>query len=67
MRKTEVVLPEFEVTVFSKLCYEIKKVVKARNEYEAILEMADFLSGDFDFYFNQDDYEVIKVTKVEVI
>lgn len=65
MRKTEVVLPKFEVTVSSKLCYEIKKVVNARNEYEAILEMADFLSGDFDFYFNQDDYEVISVTQAD--
>lgn len=65
MRKTEVVLPKFEVTVSSKLCYEIKKVVNARNEYEAILEMADFLSGDFDFYFNRDDYEVISVTQAD--
>lgn len=65
MRKTEVVLPKFEVTVSSKLCYEIKKIVNARNEYEAILEMADFLSGDFDFYFHQDDYEVISVTQAD--
>ena len=65
MRKTEVVLPKFEVTVSSKLCYEIKKVVNARNEYEAVLEMADYLSGDFDFYFNQDDYEVISVTQAD--
>lgn len=65
MRKAEVVLPKFEVTVSSKLCYEIKKIVKARNEYEAILEMADFLSGDFDFYFNNDDYEVISVKQAD--
>lgn len=65
MRKTEVVLPKFEVTVSSKLCYEIKKVVNARNEYEAILEMADFLSGDFDFYFNDDDYEVVNVVRMD--
>jgi len=65
MKKTEVVLPKFEVTVSSKLCYEIKKVVNARNEYEAVLEMADFLSGDFDFYFNDDDYEVINVVRMD--
>lgn len=65
MRKTDTILPEFEVTVLSKLCYEIKKTVSAKNEYEAALEMADYLSGDFDFYHNQDDYEVIKVVLME--
>ena len=65
MRKTDTKLPEFEVTVLSKLCYEIKKAVSAQNEYEAVLEMADYLSGDFDFYHNQDDYKVISVVKVD--
>ena len=65
MRKAGVILPKFEVTVSSNLCYEIKKVVDARNEYEATLKMADSLSGDFDFYFNQDDYEVISVTQTD--
>lgn len=65
MKKTDIMLPEFEVTVLSKLCYEIKKVVNARNEHEAVLEMSDFLSGDFDFYFNQDDYEVVSVVRTD--
>ena len=65
MRKTDTILPEFEVTVISKLCYEIKKVVNAKNEYEAVLKMADYLSGDFDFYFNGGDYEVIIVVRTD--
>ena len=65
MRKTDTILPEFEITVISKQCYEIKKVVNAKNEYEAVLEMADYLSGDFDFYFNDDDYEVINVVRMD--
>lgn len=64
MRKTDVKLPEFEVTVLSKSCYEIKKVISAKNEYVALLEMANCLSGDFDFYFNDDDYEVVNVIRV---
>lgn len=65
MKETKTTLPEFEVTVFSKLYYEIKKVINAKNEYEAVLEMADFLSGDFDYYFNNDDYEIISVVRTD--
>lgn len=65
MRKKDTILPEFEVTVISKLCYEIKKVVNAKNEFEAVLEMADYLSGDFDFYFSDNDYEVINVVRTD--
>lgn len=65
MKKTNTILPEFEVTVMSNMGYEIKKVVSAKNEYEAALEMASYLSGDFDFYFYDDDYEVINVIRVD--
>lgn len=38
MRKTNTILPEFEVTVISNLDYEIKKVVSEKNEYVALLK-----------------------------
>lgn len=65
MKKTETTLPEFEVTVFNKLRYEMKKVINAKNEYEAVLQMADFLSGDFDYCFDNDDYEIISVVRTD--
>lgn len=65
MRKTNTTLPEFEVTVISNLDYEIKKVISAKNEYVALLEMANYLSSDFDFYFNDDDYEVVNIVRVD--
>lgn len=60
-----VMLSWFEVTIVSdiNMRYVIKKVVSARNEYDAVLEIASYLSSDFNFNF--DDYEVVKVVKVD--
>lgn len=60
-----VMLSGFEVTVVTDInvYYVIKKVVRARNEYDAVLEMARYLSSDFNFHF--DDYEVVKVVNVD--
>lgn len=54
---------EFEVTLFLEKGYEIKKVVNANNEYEAVLEAADYLSSDFDLYWNSNDFEVKSVVR----
>lgn len=65
MNTMGVILYGFEVTVVTDInvYYVIKKVVRARNEYDAVLEMASYLSSDFNFHF--DDYEVVKVVKVD--
>lgn len=65
MNTMGVILYGFEVTVVSdiNMRYVIKKVVLARNEYDAVLEMARYLSSDFNFHF--DDYEVVKVVNVD--
>lgn len=65
MNTMGVILYAFEVTVVSdiNMRYVIKKVVFARNEYDAVLEMVSYLSSDFNFHF--DDYEVVKVVKVD--
>lgn len=62
-KKVEVILPEFEVTLYLEKGYEIKKVVNAKNEYEAALEAADYLSADFDLYWNSNDFEVKSVVR----
>ena len=65
MKITDTILSDFEVTVISDMSYVIKKVVSAKNEYEAVLEMAGYLSGDFDFYHNDGDYDVLDVISVD--
>lgn len=64
MRKTDTKLPEFEVTVLSRSCCEIKKTVSAKNEYVALLEMANCLLDDFNLYFDDGDYKVVNVIRV---
>lgn len=54
---------EYEVTLYLKTCYQIMKVVRANNEHEAVLEVADDLSSDFDLYWNSDDFEVMSVVQ----
>ena len=49
MRITDTRLPKFEVPVISKMRCEMKKEDSAINEYEAVMEMADYLSRDSDF------------------
>lgn len=61
--KKEEIGNEYEVTLFLKKDYQIMKVVRANNEHEAVLEVADYLSIDFDFYWNSDDFEVMSVVQ----
>lgn len=61
--KKEEIGNEYEVTLFLKTGYHIAKVVRAKNEYEAVLEAADYLSGDFDLYWDSGDFEVISVVQ----
>lgn len=62
--KKEEIGNEYEVILFLKQGYQIMKVVRANNEHEAVLEVADYLSGDFDLYWNSDDFEVMSVFKL---
>lgn len=61
--KKEEIGNEYEVTLFLKTGYQIMKVVRANNEHEAVLEVADDLSCDFDLYWNSGDFEVISVVQ----
>lgn len=64
-KKSEKIGNEYEVTLCLKTCWQIMRVVHARNEYEAVLEAADNLSCDFDLYWNSDDFEVISVVQTD--
>lgn len=65
MKITDTILSDFEVTVISDMSYVIKLVVSAKNEYDAVLEMANCLACDFDFHHNDGDYEVHDVISVD--
>lgn len=66
MRMTDTILPEFEVTVISDTSYVIKKVISAKNEYDAVLEMASCLAFDFDYHHNDGDYVVHEVIRADL-
>lgn len=61
--KKEEIVNDYEVTLFLKKGYRIMKVVRANNDYEAVLEVTDYLSCDFDLYWNSGDFEVISVVQ----
>ena len=64
MKKDEVIKPEFEVIFLLKKGYELKRIVDASNEYEAVLEASDFLSIDFDLHWSDEEFEVISVVQM---
>lgn len=66
-KKKELISNEYEVTLFlTKSCWQIKRNTCARNEYEAVLEVANDLSGNFDLYWNDDDFEVVSVVRADL-